>query len=116
MKVLWLSHLLPHPPQGGVLQRSYHLLRQASKKHEVHLVAISQGALHPTKERVDESVAALSTMCSSVKVFPNQFDASKMRWAMMAAATYFRTTPYDENWLSQPDLRRYLAELSRSQK
>jgi polysaccharide biosynthesis protein PslH len=116
MKILWLSHLLPYPPKGGVLQRSYHLLRQASKKHEVHLVALSQRALHPTADKVAESVAALSELCSSVKVFPNEYDSSRIRWAIMAAATYFEATSYDENWLWQPQLRDYIAEVMRSQK
>ena len=35
MRLLWLGHFLPYPPQGGNLQRSYHLLREAAGRHEV---------------------------------------------------------------------------------
>lgn len=45
MKVLWLSHLIPYPPKGGVLQRSYNLLRELSKYHDVTLVAFNQNNL-----------------------------------------------------------------------
>ena len=41
LRVLWLGHFLPYPPQGGALQRSHHLLRQAATRHEVHLVSLS---------------------------------------------------------------------------
>ena len=44
LRVLWLSHLVPYPPQGGAAQRSYHLLREASRRHSVHLVALNQRA------------------------------------------------------------------------
>ena len=39
MRILWLSHFVPYPPAGGALQRSFHLLRSAAQKHEVHLLA-----------------------------------------------------------------------------
>lgn len=45
MKILWLSHLVPYPPKGGVLQRSYNLLREISRYHEVTLVAFNQETL-----------------------------------------------------------------------
>ena len=55
MKVLWLSHLVPYPPKGGVLQRAYYLLREASKYHEVDLLAFNQpgliGPLFRSEER-----------------------------------------------------------------
>ena len=45
MKVLWLSHLIPYPPKGGVLQRSHHLVCEVAKYHEVDLLAFNQSAL-----------------------------------------------------------------------
>ena len=45
MKVLWLSHLVPYPPKGGVLQRSHHLVRELARYHEVDLLAFNQKAL-----------------------------------------------------------------------
>ncbi|MGM0767442.1 MAG: glycosyltransferase family 4 protein [Pseudomonadota bacterium] len=42
MKILWLSHLVPYPPKGGVLQRSYNLLKEVAKYHDVTLVSFNQ--------------------------------------------------------------------------
>lgn len=44
MKILWVSHLVPYPPKGGVLQRSYNLLRELSRYHEVTLLCFNQSA------------------------------------------------------------------------
>jgi len=112
MRILWLSHFVPYPPRGGALQRSHHLLRQAARRHEVHLVAMNQRALLPTPQSVAEAVAALSPLCSRVDVFPNLFDASRVRWAAMAAAGIWRRRPYDVRWLWQPSLSRFLADLA----
>jgi len=45
MKLLWLSHLIPYPPKGGVLQRTYNMIREVSNYHEVTLVAFNQASL-----------------------------------------------------------------------
>lgn len=42
MKLLWLSHLIPYPPKGGVLQRTYNMINEVSKYHEITLVAFNQ--------------------------------------------------------------------------
>lgn len=42
LKVLWLSHLIPYPPKSGVLMRSYHLLHELAKHHDVDLFAFNQ--------------------------------------------------------------------------
>ncbi|WP_417566831.1 glycosyltransferase family 4 protein [Marinobacter sp.] len=42
MKILWLSHLVPYPPKGGVLQRSYNMVKEMGKYHEITLIAFNQ--------------------------------------------------------------------------
>lgn len=44
-KILWISHLIPYPPKGGVMMRSYHLLRELARHHDVSLFAINQKRL-----------------------------------------------------------------------
>lgn len=112
MKLLWLSHLLPYPPQGGVLQRSFHLIRQAALRHEVHLVGLHQRAQQATPELVAEAVAALAGFCARVRSFPISSDRSHWRWAAMVAHTFVRTSPYDVNWLENTELTSYLRELA----
>ncbi len=99
MRLLWLSHLVPWPPRGGVLQRSYHLLREAAARHEVQLLALNQRAVLPTPDDVEAARAELRTFCASVEVHPIPADASRWRWASMVARGLLRSTPYDVNWL-----------------
>jgi hypothetical protein len=53
MRVLWISHFVPYPPDGpGGVQRSHHLLAQAARRHEVHLVTLDlPGAFADDGER-----------------------------------------------------------------
>jgi len=111
VKILWLSHFLPYPPRGGALQRSYYLLRQAALTHEVHLVAVNNRAQLSTPAEVAEAVSTLSRVCARVDVFPNTFDHSRFRWGLMAAAGFWRSTPYDVNWLRHPAMRGYLGRM-----
>lgn len=37
MKILYLVHRLPYPPNKGDKVRSYHLLKHLAARHEVHL-------------------------------------------------------------------------------
>jgi len=45
MKVLWLSHLIPYPPKGGVLQRTFNMISEVGKYHEITLVAFNQSGI-----------------------------------------------------------------------
>lgn len=44
-KILWISHLLPYPPKGGVMMRSFHLIRELARYHDVDLFIINQRRL-----------------------------------------------------------------------
>lgn|SRR5690625_58978 len=116
MRILWLSHLLPYPPHGGVLQRSYNLLRHIAARHEVHLVALNQRALLSTPDRVEWASEELSKVAARVDVFPMQSDRSRLLWAAMAGVTFFHSSPYDINWLRSPSLRAYLTQLGKSER
>lgn len=113
MRVLWLSHLLPYPPKGGVLQRSYHLLREVAAVHEVQLVALTQKALLPTTEEVVDAVDHLQEVCTKVDVFSIPTDRSRIRWAAMVAANALRSTPYDVTWLRNSQLAESIQRYAR---
>jgi glycosyltransferase involved in cell wall biosynthesis len=74
MKILWLSHLVPYPPKAGVIQRSYHLIRQLGMRHEVDLLAFHQPRLmKPLVENLEkgmhDAVRELSKYCVVQGVF-----------------------------------------------
>lgn len=109
MRILWLSHFLPHPPIGGAPQRSHHLLRRAAERHEVHLVALNHRGMHPTMAEVHEAREALAPLCESVRIFHKSVDRSRARWWWMTLTTFFRRESYETRWLRCPDLRSFLA-------
>jgi len=115
MKILWLSHFLPYPPKGGALQRSHNLLRQAARRHEVHLVSLNQRRNLPTADAVGEAVDFLKNLCKRVEVFPIPSDAAQWRWVMMTMASYLRSSPYDVNWLKCKAMERYLENVSKTE-
>ena len=51
MKILFLSQIVPYPPHGGVLQRSYNIIHEIAKNHEVYLLAF----IHPDRLTVCEN-------------------------------------------------------------
>jgi glycosyltransferase involved in cell wall biosynthesis len=60
----------------------------------------------------EEAIGALSKICAKVVVFPRRSDRPGLRWRLMAAGAFFRLTPYDVNWLWQPNMGRFLRALA----
>lgn len=104
MKILWLSHLVPYPPKGGVLQRSYNLLREVSRDHEVYLLAFVQSELiqrmFPDLARgKEEALAALQSFCSRVQFIPIPSEEKPYGKHRLAIRSLFTRDPYAINWL-----------------
>lgn len=104
MKVLWLSHLVPYPPKGGVLQRSYNLINELAKYADVHLVAFVQKSLINTfYEDFDEGLKdchqELLKICDEVAFvnIPQEQIANGMM--KTALKSLFSSYPYTVNWL-----------------
>jgi len=116
MKILWLSHIIPYPPKGGLLQRSYNLLNQISKQHEVHLVSLNQKKVLSKPAAINEAVYALKKICKQVDVFPIESDKSKWHWATMTLVSYFTKLPYDVNWLYNNKLDLFVKNIAKYDK
>lgn len=104
MKILWLSHLIPYPPKGGVLQRTYYLIRELSKYHEIHLLCFNQvNLLKPFYDSIDEGVTDskehLSTFVSSIDVIPIPIDDIPYGAHILAVFSLLSGNPYTTNWL-----------------
>ena len=112
MRLLWLSHVLPHPPKGGVLQRSYHLIRGASSVHDVDLLTFRQRAFHPDLESLSESVDALAEFVDVRGVVDLPVDrgrAAKMAKLLSSAVT---AEPYSIRWNAGAEMDRCIRELA----
>ncbi|MDD2823019.1 MAG: glycosyltransferase family 4 protein [Candidatus Daviesbacteria bacterium] len=63
MKILMLTPYLPYPPSSGGQIRSYNLIKQLSKKHEITLYSLIK------YESETKYVAELEKYCKTVKIF-----------------------------------------------
>ena len=116
MKILMILHFVPYPPHGGSLQRTFNLLREASKGNDIHLVALSQKALHPDDKILSEAVGALEEFCNSVTVFPIPSDASKLRWYSLLLLNLLSREPYSVWRFKSPDMAENIQSLAAAHK
>ena len=118
MKVLWLSHLIPYPPKGGVLQRAYYLLSEISKYHVVDLIAFNQEELlEPLYSNLAEGVldarANLEKHCRKVEFIHIPLYRGRLGKVGMAIKSMFTQDCYTLNWLKSTKysevLQKYLS-------
>jgi len=75
MRVLWASQVIPYPPNSGVHQRTYHLLKAVAARHEVDLIAFIQEAwlrvfYHTPEQALEDCRWQLERLCRSVHFVP----------------------------------------------
>jgi sugar transferase (PEP-CTERM/EpsH1 system associated) len=74
MKLLFLAHRIPYPPNKGDKIRSYHELRAlAERGHEIHLLAFADD-MRDLSYQVD-----LARICASVQILPLHRQTAKFR-------------------------------------
>ncbi len=106
MRIAWLSQYVPFPPTSGALERSYHLLRHAAQRHEVHLLALDQRSLAQGGPPMADRVAALQAICASVRVCEMPFDQAAWRRTLARALSVVAPVPYDRIWLHSGAMHR----------
>ena len=97
MRILWLSHLVPYPPKGGVQQRSYNLIRELSRHHQVDVVAFHQAAHHASAVALAEAVEHMNRFCRLRAVLPLPVDGGRWRKPLMALRSLWGH-PYTVRW------------------
>src|SRR5262249_54161284 len=108
MRILWIGHNLAYPPKGGPLQRNYNLLREASKKCEVHVLAFDQPASRPANLAPRECVHALRSFCASVDWLPLAQGTKRYRLALRGLPS---NDPFEFHWLKSRRMRDKLQTL-----
>jgi len=112
MRILWLSHFLPHPPTGhGALQRSHNLLREAARRHEVHLVAMAMAESHADHASRSEAVSALESMVASVHTGVPSPDPLRFRRGLHVASAVTGSWSYWERRLWSTALKQKFREV-----
>jgi polysaccharide biosynthesis protein PslH len=115
MRILWLSHLIPFPPKGGVLQRSYYLLKELARYNEVDLLAFNQPELisplfESVEKGINEANNVLSRICRRVEFF--EINSEQSDWGRYALALKSLVyEPYNINWLKSSRFQSRIKEL-----
>lgn len=120
MNILWLSHLVPYPPKGGVLQRSYNLIRETARYHNVHLLAFIQQALLKAMFRdvetgLKEAEEVLGTFCKTVKFIPIPCESHRYGQHLLALKSLFTKDAYTINWLKSKRYEHAITDLKSHQ-
>ncbi|MGH9854838.1 MAG: TIGR03087 family PEP-CTERM/XrtA system glycosyltransferase, partial [Blastocatellia bacterium] len=97
MKLLYLAHRIPYPPNKGDKIRSFHELQALLERgHEVHLLAFADD-LNDLNYQVD-----LARMCASVEIVP-----LRRLWAgARALANLINTRPLSLGYFASRKMRR----------
>ena len=116
MRILWLSHLVPYPPKGGVLQRAHYMLREVTNYHEVDLLAFNQKYLiapfFPSVEAgLEEAKKALDKHCKKIIFVDIPVDKTKYGKHLMALKSLVSSDPYTINWLKSREYAQQLKKL-----
>jgi glycosyltransferase involved in cell wall biosynthesis len=78
-RILFLTHVLPYPPNSGAKIRAYYVLRHLTQQHEVTLVSFVREDDHP------EYIAHLERFCRAVYTVPMQRSRLRDARALLAA-------------------------------
>lgn len=73
MKILFLAHRVPFPPDKGDRIRSYNIIKFLARSHSILLMATTHEPVHPNAH------AALSRYCSEVDIFKINYNLRKLQ-------------------------------------
>jgi sugar transferase (PEP-CTERM/EpsH1 system associated) len=101
LRILYLCHRLPYPPDKGEKIRAYHQIRALASRHKVSLLALSDAPL--------PDLAPLEALCERVEVFPISRPAGYLRAALGA----LRPRPLSLSFFHSKELAARVRELAR---
>jgi polysaccharide biosynthesis protein PslH len=104
LRVLYLCHRVPYPPDKGEKIRAYHQIRALASRHKVSVLALCDGPV--------PDLAPLAAMCERVEVFPLSRPASYARAALGA----WRPRPLSLSFFESKEMAERVRELARRER
>jgi len=110
MNILWISHFVPYPPKAGMLTRSYNLLREVSRYHNIYLIALIQEKplrtmFKNTEEGLIEAKQNLSGFCKSVEFLNISRGSTRLGKYIIATGSLLSTSSYSVEWLRSDSMQ-----------
>lgn len=114
MKILWVSHLVPYPPKGGVMQRSYNIIRELSKYNQIDFISFYQKAHHilPGSE-IDAGIIEIKKICRIVEIYEIPSDKFKMKKLLNIFLGLITSKPYNVWWLKSSEFANALRKTTK---
>jgi sugar transferase (PEP-CTERM/EpsH1 system associated) len=107
LRILYLCHRLPYPPDKGERIRAFHQIQGLARRHHVHLLALADGDLAALPD-----LAPLEALCERVEVFPLNRKAAYARAALGA----LRPRPLSLSFFESKELSARLRGLVRRER
>ena len=113
-RLLWLSHFAPYPAIGhGALQRTHHLLAQAARRYDTHLVAIAPAGSFASDDQRERAERALGKIAASARIFPLPANFARARTAVRVARAAVSRPTYWEYLFRHAEAESQVRELLR---
>src|SRR5690606_23124487 len=115
LRVLWISHLVPYPPKGGVLMRSNYLISELARRHRVDLLALNQANL--LRSYFDSNEAGLKAARSALEAdiaHMETFEFESPSREVLAFKSLFTEFPYSVAWFSSRAMAKAISERLRT--
>lgn len=104
LRLLYLCHRVPYPPDKGDKIRAFNEIRSLSRRHRIHLLTLADSEVR--------DLSPLEQMCERVEVFPVQRSVGYLR----AALGIFTPRPLTLAFFDSGDLRQRAEELARNER
>lgn len=105
-KLLFLSQILPYPPDSGVAIRTYNILRILARRFDVTALCFYREKAHRTGKSVPECLEALSEL-GKIEAFPIPQEHNRARLVLDHARSVMMGRPYTNyTYQSEPFTRR----------
>lgn len=100
MRILFLCHRVPYPPDKGEKIRAFHEIRALARRNRIHLLTLADGPV--------PDLAPLEALCERVEVFPIRRMAGYLRAALGAT----RPRPLTLSFFESKELAARVRELA----
>jgi polysaccharide biosynthesis protein PslH len=100
MRILFLCHRVPYPPDKGEKIRAFHEIRALAKRNRIHLLTLADGPV--------PDLAPLESLCEKVEVFPIHRMAGYARAVLSAT----RPRPLTLSFFESKELAARVRELA----
>lgn len=103
--------MLPYPPKGGNLQRSYNLIRELSKYHKITILAFNQKKILGGEDKVKAAIDHFSQFCTVQHVLEIPSEKGKLPRVQLLMKSLLPWNTYTVSWLASTDYDKHLAKL-----